>query len=97
MFKKYVSKTLITNCAVTTDIINRAELIYGPSVPVLEDHMVRHKLLIHNKIKKIPLPPMVAAHHLTIVQVMDLFFVNEKKSSTLSPRNLISDRAILCI
>ena len=76
MFKNYVSNNLTTNCAVTTDDMNRAELMYGPAVPFLEGRMVRHKPLIHNNIEKIPLPPMVAAHHLTIALAMDFFFVN---------------------
>ena len=50
--KRYVNKNLITNCKVNTDDINRAEIIYGPSEPYLEGHMVRHKPSIHDKIEK---------------------------------------------
>ena len=75
--KNYVSNNFLTNCAVTADDVNRAELIYGPPVPYLEGHMVRHKSPIHEKIEKIPLPLMVAKHHLTIALSMDFFFVNK--------------------
>ena len=55
---KYVPKlrikNLITNCAVTTDDISRAELIYGPSVPFLEGNIMKHKPPIPIKIEKDP-------------------------------------------
>ena len=63
ILKTYVNQNLITNCKVNADDINRAEIIYGPSELYLEGHMVRHKPLVHDKIEKVPLPPMILEHH----------------------------------
>ena len=35
-FKYIIKKQLINNCNITTDDINRAELIYGPETPLLQ-------------------------------------------------------------
>ena len=51
-FKNYVNNNLITNCEITTDDINRGDLIYGPLEPYVEGHMVRHTPPTHNKIEK---------------------------------------------
>ena len=48
----YISQNLITNCEITADDVNRAELIYGTPVPYLQGHMVRRKPPIHEKIEK---------------------------------------------
>ena len=84
-FKTYVTKSLLTNCKVTADDVNRAEIIYGPPVPYLEGHMVRHKPTIHDKIEKVPLPLIIAQHHLDTVLSIDFFFVN---GDIFSPQNL---------
>ena len=63
-FQHYVRNNLINNCSITTDDVTRAELIYGPPVPYIEETMTRSTPPIHNKIEKIPLPPAVAQHHL---------------------------------
>ena len=39
--KIYVNNNLITNCKITTDDINRAEIIYGPAVTYTQGHMTR--------------------------------------------------------
>ena len=75
-YKDYVTHNLMNNCAITTDDVNRAEIIYGSPVPYLKGHMVRRKPQAHDKIEKIPLPPMIAQHHLDVALAMDFFFVN---------------------
>ena len=75
-FKGYVNQNLLTNCEITADDINRGELIYGPLEPYIEGHTVRHTPPIHNKIEKIPLPPIISKHHLNLALYMDFFFVN---------------------
>ena len=72
----YINQNLITNCEITADDVNRGVLIYGPLEPYVEGHMVRHKPPMHDKIEKIPLPPMVSEHHLNIALYIDFFFVN---------------------
>ena len=76
VLKTYINQNLITNCKVNTDDINRAEIIYGPSEPYLEGHMVRHKPLMHDKIEKIPLPPIILEHHPKLALGIDFFFIN---------------------
>ena len=76
-FKNYVQNNSINNCTVTPDDINRADIIYGPPVPYLQGHMVRRKHQVHDKIQKIPLPPMIAQHHLNIALHIDFFYANE--------------------
>ena len=51
-YKDYVSSNLLNNCPITADDVSRAEVIYGPPVPYLKGHMIRHKPPIHNKIEK---------------------------------------------
>ena len=75
-YKGYVTHNLMNNCAITTDDVNMAEIIYGSPVPFLKGHMVRRKPQVHDKIEKIPLPPMIAQHHLDVALAMDFFFVN---------------------
>ena len=75
-FKDYVSNNLVTNCEVIVDDVNRAELIYGPPAPYLEELMARTRPLIHERIEKMPLSSMVAQHHLNIFIAMDSFSVN---------------------
>ena len=38
--------------------------------------MVRRKPQVHDKIEKIPLPPMISQHHLDVALAMDFFSVN---------------------
>ena len=38
--------------------------------------MIRRKPQVHDKIENIPLPPMIAQHHLNVALAMDFFFVN---------------------
>ena len=76
MHKDYISNNLMDNCAITTDDVSRSEAIYGPSVPHLEGHVIRHKTQSHDKIEKIPLLPMIAQNHLNVSLAMDFFFVN---------------------
>ena len=36
ILKHYINKNLINNCNITTDDMNRAELVYGPAVPYIQ-------------------------------------------------------------
>ena len=74
--KTYVNQNLITNCKVNAHDINRAEIIYGPQEPYLEGHMVRRKPSAHDKIEKIPLPPIILEHHPKLALGLDFFFIN---------------------
>ena len=76
MLKTHVNQNLITNCKINADDINRAEIVYVPSEPHIEGHMVRKKPHIHEKIEKVPLPPMISTHHLNLALGTDFFFVN---------------------
>jgi hypothetical protein len=61
-FKNIIKNNLITNTEVTIDDVNRAELIYGTAMPLLQGKMTRVKPTI-NKIEKIPLPLPISKHH----------------------------------
>ena len=87
--ENYVSQNLITNCEITANDVNHAELIYGTPIPYLQGNMVRRKPPIHEKVEKIPLLPMIAAHHLKISLSVD-FLSMEIYSSTPSQKVLIS-------
>ena len=63
----------MNNYIVTVDDVNREEIVYLPPFPYLQEHMVRRKPQIHDKINKISLSPMVAQYHPNIVMFMDLF------------------------
>ena len=76
ILKSYFNKNLITNCKINADDINRAEIVYGPSEPYIEGHMIRRKPPIHEKIEKVPLPPMISTHHLNLAIGTNFFFVN---------------------
>ena len=76
ILKGYVNNNLINNCEITADDINRSEIIYGPAVPYTQGHMTRKRPPIHDKIEKVPLPPMITLHHRTVALFMNVFFVN---------------------
>ena len=61
----------MTNCVITTDNINRAEAIDGPSVPCLEGHMIRRKPQEYDKIEKITLSSVIKQHYLKVSLAMD--------------------------
>ena len=75
-FKTYVKDSLINNCTINADDINRAEIMYGPAVTYTQGHMTRKRPPIRGKIEKVPLPPMIAQYHRTIALSMDFFLVN---------------------
>ena len=40
ILKTFVNQKILTNCKITADNSNRAEIVYGPSEPYLGGHMV---------------------------------------------------------
>ena len=75
-FIKYVNNNLINNSGITGDDINRAQIIYGPPIPILKGKMKRIKPESKN-ITRIPLPPPVLKHHRNLQLYIDFFFVNK--------------------
>jgi hypothetical protein len=75
-FTKYVNNNLIINSGITGDDINRAQLIYGPPIPILKGKMKRIKPENKN-ITRMPLPPPVLQHHRNLQLYIDFFFVNK--------------------
>jgi len=73
-FKGVVSKKLIKNCNITVDDINRADIIYGPPVPLLQGKMIRKKP-DGCKIKRIPLPLPVHKYHQDLELYIDVFLI----------------------
>ena len=74
--KNYLNNNIINNCQIKADDINRAEIIYGSAVPYIQGHMTRERPLVHTKIEKAPLPPIITLHHRTVALFIDFFFVN---------------------
>ena len=72
-FKSYVINNLIQNCDISVDDINKANIIYGPSIPNIQGQMTRRRPQAHDKIVKISLPPMAAQHHQKVSLSMDFF------------------------
>ena len=74
--KTYLRNNLINNSAVTVDDVNRAEIIYGPSIPNVQGQMTRYRPITHEKVTRVPLPPIIQQQHQEIALSMDFFFVN---------------------
>ena len=60
----------MNDCVITSDYVNRAEDMFGPSVPCLEGHMIRRKPQESGKIEKTPLPHMIKHQHLNVALAM---------------------------
>ena len=88
--KQYVNGNQINNCDVTVDNINRGELIYGPLTPYLQGHMTRRKPVVHKKIEKISLPPIIKLTHPALSLSIDFFYVNKNMFFTLNQIKWIS-------
>jgi len=74
--KTYLQDNLINNSAVTVDDVNRADIIYDPSIPNIQGQMTRRRPITHEKLVRVPLPPIIQQQHHEIVLSMDFFFVN---------------------
>jgi hypothetical protein len=71
-FKYYISNNCIQNSPVTIDDINRAEIIYGPAKPLLEEKMIRKQPPKH-RIERVPLPLAISTHHKEVQLYIDFF------------------------
>ena len=72
-FKSYESNNLIQNFNNSVDDINRANIIYGASIPIIQGQITRHRPQAHDKIIEVLLPSMVAHHHSKVTLLMYLF------------------------
>ena len=52
-------KTYFNNSAITVDDVNRAEILYGPSIPNVQGQMTRHRYITHEKVIRVLLPPII--------------------------------------
>jgi hypothetical protein len=75
-FATYVNNNLINNRGITSDDVNRAQLIYGPPVPILKGKMKRIQLTSKH-IKRVALPPPILEHHHDLHLYVDFFYVNK--------------------
>ena len=73
--KTYLQDNLINNSAVTVDDVNRADIIYDPSIPNIQGQMTRRRPITHEKLVRVPLPPIIQQQHHEIALSMDFFFV----------------------
>jgi hypothetical protein len=73
--KNIIKANLIANCPVTTSDIDRAEQIYGPSVPILKGKTVRRapKAVMSDYIA---VPPEIMSANKHIAVSGDIFFIN---------------------
>ena len=74
--KTYLQDNLINNSTVTVEDVNRANIIYGPSIPNIQGQMTRRRPITHEKLARVPLPPIIQQQHHKIALSMDFFFVN---------------------
>lgn len=75
-FQTIHKNNLINNATITTDDINRAELIAGPAEPILAGKMTKLPPITH-KIQKVPLPLPISQHHAKVQLYVDLFYRNK--------------------
>jgi len=83
-FKSNVTNNLINNGDITVNDINRVFLVYGTSIPLIEGEITRHRPPVHTNLVRVPLPLIIAAHHLGISFLMDFSKSTAKFSSTQS-------------
>ena len=74
----YLKENLIKNSAVTCEDVSRRDTIYGPPVPMLEGKMVRTNPMAHAKIKRVPVPSLIAEHYKAVRLSIDIFYLNEE-------------------
>jgi hypothetical protein len=74
--KAIIQSNLIVNCLVTTDDIDRAEKIYGPSVPILKGKTARQA---PNRVISgyVVVPPQIMSANKHVSLSGDLFFLNK--------------------
>ena len=74
--KSIVKSNLIVNCPVTAEDIDRAEKIYGPSVPILKGKTTRQNPLTVTS-DYVAIPPQILSANQFVTLSADLFFVNQ--------------------
>ena len=52
-------KTYFNNSTVTVDDVNRAEILYGPSIPNVQGQMTRQRYITHEKVIRVLLSPII--------------------------------------
>ena len=78
-FKQVVTQNTVKNCNFTVDDINRANVIYGPPIPVLQGKMTWTHPDRLEDIKRVDLPDYIREHHRVTHLLADLFYVNNLK------------------
>ena len=73
--KRIIQSNQIVNCPVTTDDINRANKIFGPSLPILKGKTTRHAPLSVVS-DYVAVPPQILSANKHISLSGDIFFVN---------------------
>jgi hypothetical protein len=74
--KSIVKSNLIVNCPVTAEDIDRAEKIYGPSVPILKGKTTRHNPFPVTS-DYVAIPPQILSVNRYVTLSGDIFFVNQ--------------------
>jgi hypothetical protein len=74
--KSIVKSNLIVNCPVTVEDIDRAEKIYGPSVPILKGKTTRQTPLSVAS-DYVAAPPEIMSANKCVTLSGDLFFINK--------------------
>jgi hypothetical protein len=74
--KSIIQSNLIVNCPITTEDIDRAENIYGPSVPILKGKTTRQTptTVVSDYVA---VPPQILSANIHLTLSGDLFFVNK--------------------
>ena len=67
---------MIANCDKNSDDIKRADIIWGPTEPVLQGKMKGKKLNKHSRIPKLALPLLVSKQHKIITIYIDTLYLN---------------------
>lgn len=77
-FIGYLKENLIKKSNVTSDDVSRCDTIYGPPVPILKGKMVQTNPTIHEKVKRAPVPTLIAERYKTVQLLIDIFYLNEE-------------------
>lgn len=75
-YKHYITGNLVRNSPITGDDAKRAEVIYGPQLPILQGKMIRPTPPIPQLHPRVALPAPIKLNHKWIDMAIDFFLIN---------------------
>ena len=95
LFKEAIRDNLVMNADITVDDINRAEAIYGKSVPLIKGKMVRKRTEHLSNVTRVQIPAPLFEHHPDDELDIDFLYI-QGAPYLLSKTHKIKFQAVQC-